>query len=582
MGLRQAAGQVTLEAMVSRGPLVAGHSFRVQFLMEEQTQGDEFFPPDFGRLKMVSGPDVKPGTQVTEGGTRRLRNISYTLKAIRPGLYILPAAQARINGQLYRSQPVQIQVFDAAEAQRREKQASQDSFSEIYLAPGENPAARIAQNLFIRVVVDRKNCFVGQPVQATFKLYSRLQSRSDIVKNPGFYGFAVQDVVGLKSQQVSKENLNGKEYDVHIVRKVQLYPLQEGRYTIDPMEVVNKVSFWKAGTHPRLKQEVVEGVFEDKEESADKNVITVESTMHTEPVSIVVRALPEQGQPDQFGGAVGKFTVSSRINNLQLARNEQGLLELIVRGQGNLTQITAPKIEWPSGMEGFDPQAVDSLQFNVSPMQGTRTFRYRFVSSSGGEYHLPDVLFSFFDPDSNRYRTVQTHPGKIQVSDQEKQVFIAAQENITGKKYNPATIYLTVIVALVIAGVIFTWRRESRRSKKAAIPPPPPRVYITADKALQPLSFMQEAAERDFLQALRTAIWTFFQDRVVMTGTAQSKPVLARLLDAKGIPPATSHALLEVLETCETGMYAFAETGIDKAALLQQTQQLLKEVEPCF
>ena len=63
----------------------------------------------------------------------------------------------------------------------------------------------------MKVLVDKKVCFVGEPVTATFKLYSRLESKSDIVKNPGFYGFTVQDMINLDNRltavEISKEKI---------------------------------------------------------------------------------------------------------------------------------------------------------------------------------------------------------------------------------------------------------------------------------------------------------------------------------------------------------------------------------------
>ena len=55
----------------------------------------------------------------------------------------------------------------------------------------------------MKVLVDKRSCFVGEPVLATFKLYSRLESKSDIVKNPGFYGFTVQDMINLADKQIA-------------------------------------------------------------------------------------------------------------------------------------------------------------------------------------------------------------------------------------------------------------------------------------------------------------------------------------------------------------------------------------------
>lgn len=584
LGLVSASAQTTFEVLVSRGPFVAGQSFRVQYVMEAVAMDDEFFPPDFGRLELVTGPQINPATQNGTSGLKRLQNISYTLKANRAGRYILPGASARINGKMLRCNSATIDVLSEAEAQRQ-AQRSSGVFGEFYLAPGEDPRKKIEGGIFMKVQVDRQHCFVGQPVEATFKLYSRLQSNSDIVKNPGFYGFAVQDVIGLKDQVVAKEMVNGREYDVNIVRKVQLYPLQEGNYIIDPMEVINKISFWKGGSHPAKEPEVVEGVFDEEEKKPDANVVTVENTMRTAPVSITVRPLPEQGQPMQFAGAVGRFTIASRLSQSRLAKNEQGILELAISGKGNLTQLTAPRLEWPSGIEGFEPIAVDSLQLSSSPMQGTRTFRYRFVSSNPGDYTLPAFAFSFFDPDSNRYKTISSTVGKVEVTNEEKATPPAGHQPVkkAAKPVNPATLYLVAIVLLVIAGVIYTWRLETRKAKKAAIPPPPPpRVYLSAADALQPAVILQESAERDFLQALRQAVLDFFQDRVPMTGSNLSKQELLRLMQAKGVEDTIQRQLLQVLETCEAGLYALAGSGLDKNALLDQTRQLLQQIEQRF
>ena len=108
--------------------------------------------------------------------------------------------------------------------------------------------------------IDKKTCYAGEPVVATFKLYSRLQSKSDIIKNPGFYGFSVHDMINLDDKMVNTEEFNGKEFDVHTIRQVQLYPLQAGIYTIDAMEVKNKVEFSRSVVNKKAEQEIIEGV----------------------------------------------------------------------------------------------------------------------------------------------------------------------------------------------------------------------------------------------------------------------------------------------------------------------------------
>ena len=123
--------------------------------------------------------------------------------------------------------------------------------------------------------MDQQTCYVGEPVEATFKLYSRLESKSDIVKNPGFYGFTVYDMVNLADKQVTTENVKGKLFDVHTIRKVQLYPLQAGVFTIDAMEVKNRVEFSRSTVNKKTEQEIVEGVLgnnDNKHREKNRNI----------------------------------------------------------------------------------------------------------------------------------------------------------------------------------------------------------------------------------------------------------------------------------------------------------------------
>ena len=246
-------------------------------------------------------------------------------------------------------------------------------------------------------MVDKRSCFIGEPVLATFKLYSRLESKSDIVKNPGFYGFTVHDMVNLSDKQVVPENVNGKAFDVHTIRKVQLYPLQAGVFTIDAMEVKNNIEFSRSTVNKKTEQEIVEGVLGNNESDEKKgNTEAFESSMSTEPVTINVKPLPDKTKPISFEGATGLFTISAEAVKNKLSREEGDMLEITISGKGNFVQLNAPAVQWPKGMEGFEPSVKDSLDKSASPLTGSRTYRYPFVSATAGEYTIPGITFSFF------------------------------------------------------------------------------------------------------------------------------------------------------------------------------------------
>ena len=118
---------------------------------------------------------------------------------------------------------------------------------EEVLRPGENIKEKISRNLFVKVQVDRNTCYVGEPIVATYKLYSRVNAESRVTRNPSLNGFSVYDMVNPGTDAVSVEKLNGKAFTVHTIRKAQLIPLQAGSIDLDPVEVENVVHFVKAG-----------------------------------------------------------------------------------------------------------------------------------------------------------------------------------------------------------------------------------------------------------------------------------------------------------------------------------------------
>jgi hypothetical protein len=144
-------------------------------------------------------------------------------------------------------------------------------------------------------------------VVATFKLYSRLESKSDIVKNPGYYGFAAYDMVNLADNEVRTELINGQSFDVHTVRQVQLYPFQAGTYTIDPMEVKNKGEFSRSAVNKKTEQEIIEGRTGPEGKAKAANSEEYEMDLSTPPVTIHVKPLAEKNKPPGFNGAVGDF-----------------------------------------------------------------------------------------------------------------------------------------------------------------------------------------------------------------------------------------------------------------------------------
>ncbi len=575
--------QVSFRALVPQGPAVAGESFRVQYVIENAETIQNFTAPSFAGFRIVNGPEIYYGQTSNSAFPASLKNMIYTLQADEPGRYHLKGAAALINGKTVRSNDLVINVISVDAAKRQASASDFQVETYAYLKPGEDPYEKIRKNLFLKVMLDKRNCFAGEPVVATFKLYSRLQSRSDIVKNPGFYGFAVHDMINLDDKMVAIENINGQLFDVHTIRKVQLYPLQAGVYTVDAMEVKNKVEFSRSIVHKKAEQEIIEGVFEEEEKEPEAGVEVFETMISTSPVSIKVKPLPAKNRPEEFNGATGRFSISAALENDQLSKNEDGYLLVHVKGQGNFNQLVAPVIQWPEGIEGFEPTVVDVLDKLQVPLKGSRTFRYPFVASRASEYTLPAITLSFFDPDSNKFRKTHSDEVRVTVNNKEKEIpvtTVTRKPTQSLEAVNRRTSLLAAgILVLLVVGILGYWLSQNKKPEPVVSTIPETKKIATADELLRPAYMLIPAADREFYGNLYQSVYAWLGERFLLQGTDMNKQALTAKLRVAGNDEADITRLYDLLAYCEAGMFTNATLELDRERYLLELKDLLEKLK---
>lgn len=572
--------QVIFKTVVPQQPVVAGESFQVQYIIEDAGKSPDFYPPEFRGFRMVAGPNTYTGSMMTYNRVKQLTNTVYTLSAIYPGRFIISGAVVRINGKTLRSNDVVVEVISKKEAAKRFGKETAAGNSEYFLRPGEDPYEKIRKNLFMKVMVDKHRCFVGEPVVAVFKLYSRLESKSDIVKNPGFYGFTVYDMVSLADNQNNTEIVNGKLFDVHTIRKVQLYPLQEGNYTIDAMEVKNRVEFSHSVINKKTEQEIVEGVLgSNSDDNSNEGVEVFETDISTEPVAINVKPSPVKNVPATFNGATGIFLITSSLLEDKLAKNEEGHLFITISGSGNFTQLAAPLFQWPEGIEGFEPVITDSLDKMQSPLTGSRTFRYAFVSNKPGNYEMPSVALSFFNTKQGAYKTVATKALQLTITNVEKINKPLLKEKEKEIKRGNGIYWLAAAAGLLVcfAGLFLFIKKRKKKIIVTAEEKSQP-DNLSVKEMLAPAYIHSETGDKNFYSSLHQCIWNYFRQHFHLSGSDMNKDSLKRKLEEKQISQNDINTVMDILEECEASMFTNAEIAHNKEELLKKATTILEQI----
>ncbi len=558
-------GQVRFTASADKQKLGMDGYIQLQYSIDNASEVQQFTAPVFKNFIIVEGPTYISSTILDNGKLCPSRSFIYILQPLSVGSCILSPATAKVNGKLISSNSLSIEVVSAASSRNQyhfkgagnaNKNEQMKLFSDYILKNGEDLQDKIRRNLFIKVDVDKTTCFEGEPVVVTYKLYTRLKSESRVVRRPSFNGFSVYDMVNPESEAPSSEKWNGKEYNVYLIRKAQLYPLQTGALELDAAEVENKVSFLKAEYAFQSSPEALSNLLQSfVEDETGKEAVEVEKvSIASKPITIRVRALPEMNKPAGYDGAVGSFSIEAKINKVQIAMNDIATLGVTVRGAGNFGVMNAPNVKWPSVVETYEPKIREDFFKTMAPMRGSKTFQFTFMPKEKGDFSIPPVEISFFDPHTNKYRVAKTdtvHFRVIRAALKESGNIgkdgIATSNGSGELRINKVWILSSAAMALAFLG-IFLFRQVYRKTpgeKQAGneIPEPTQKAatndeYSMTAIQLSPLFearlMLIQQNSKAFYSELRRALWDFLNDKLEQPGNYLNKENIAEALRRHG------------------------------------------------
>ena len=389
--LRAAAQDISVDLSADRQELSLGEQFQLTVTVsgtmrsvpEPQLQNMDNF--------QVVGRGTSSQISIVNGQISATKSTNYTVLPSREGAFSIGPAVIRFGGKDYSSNTLEIKVGGGqapaspgaaapkpgpGAAPPRPGQSSPPV--EESLAEGSGDA-----NLFIRGSVDKREVYVGEQVTYTFGFYNRLRLAENPEYNPAsFNGFWVEELD--KSARQTSQVVNGVSYSVQELRYA-LFPATDGEATIGPAKLAytirNAWDFFDNGSRKALQ---------------------------TRLITVKVKPLPAAGKPADFGGAVGKFTIAGTVDKNSVKQGEAVTLELDIAGTGNIRSISEPK---PDSLEDFDiyeSKSEENIDRSGERIRGKKIFRFVMVPRKEGEYRLPGVAFSFFDPEQEKYITVRS------------------------------------------------------------------------------------------------------------------------------------------------------------------------------
>ena len=283
------------------------------------------------------------------------------------GLLRIGQASIEIDGEIYKTIPIEIKVSEAVDKPR-------DPNSPEYL---------IDENLHLVTEISNKTPYLNQGITVLYKLYFRspLQisdaRESDSPKFKDFWSHQIK----IPQLKVERGNYKGIDYNVVVWRKTVLYPQKTGELILDPLTLSLMIDIPSKRTDffgNRVYEQASRSI------SSGKKVIKVKN-------------LPDTGKPSSFSGAVGKFDFNVSVNKDALKASESFQVKVKVSGLGNLKLFNLPNIVVPNTLEVYEPERDEKIKIILKGMQGSTEDNYTIVQNLKGNilYHLyPSLILT--------------------------------------------------------------------------------------------------------------------------------------------------------------------------------------------
>lgn len=370
--------QVDFTTKLSKNRLGLNERIKVEFSVDKD--GDNFTPPKFENFRIVGGPSQSIRNSWINGKRSYSKTYSYFLSPIEKGTFEIGQASIEVDGEIYKTLPVQVTVTSSVDKPTNPNDPNYLADKKIHLV------AELSNN----------KPFLNEAISVTYKLYVSPDTGVDNwreLEAPRYANFWSNNI-DIKSLNVQNGTYKGEPYRYVVLRRTLLYPQKTGELKIEPLTLDISVQV------PSNRRDFFGNLISS---SVNKTVSSGSSIVDVKP-------LPANNKPKDFNGAVGKFNFEIKSDKKELLVDEAFQLSLIVSGKGNFNLFDDPKISLPTSLEVYEPEKISNVSVRTSGIKGKVNNKYTVVPNNPGKYTIPQIKFSFFDPELEEYKTIYSDP----------------------------------------------------------------------------------------------------------------------------------------------------------------------------
>lgn len=576
------AQDIQVQASLDRSQVALNEDFTISLDISGSRTSTEPELPDLSEFARFLGSGSSQRISIVGGQTSVTLTLEYRYQATKQGSFRIPPIAVEIAGKTYRTEPLDLSVTRTPRAAAN-------------LADRDNPRGD-PQDLFLRADIEKRQVYENEPVVVEFRLYTLVRITSyRVVTPPGTPGFWAEEFPLPESPRTQVEVFQGRRYTAATLKKLVLFPTSAGQKTIEPMAVDCEIQVRSRSSRPGF-----DDFFRDSLLFGRR----INRTISTQPLTLDVRPLPEDGRPKDFSGLVGSLDLKSSIDKSSVEINNPVTFKLVVSGRGNLKSLPTPQVAFSKDFEVYPPKTSDDIAVRSDGVSGKRTYEYVLIPRLPGTKEIPAVQMSYFDPSTGTYRSAGSGALSLDVTGDmpnapliagrprseitplredirfiktASPVFQAAGATWTG---SPG-FWLVVLLPWGGLGAAALLRRHQDRMAGDIAYARGRRASRLARRRLaKARSLAVPAGSAEFYAETQRALLGLLGDRLNIAEAGLVTRDLRQLLSQRGVPAETIDRLVDCLATCDRQRFSPAGAEADQmGAFLRSAENLMADLD---
>ena len=563
--------------------VMVGERFQVVF--EANAEGKNFQAPSFNGFTVVGGPFTSSSSSfsMVNGSMSHTVKNTYTfaLQANQEGTFHVGSASLNVKGNKISSEPFDIKVVPDDGSHAAPSGGGASSSNQGQSQQNTNDPQVSGKDLFLRVVPSKKSAYVGEQIVLTYKLYTKVPVSSvSLSKMPSYAGFWTKDISDNSGTlRQSSEYINGIEYTAAEVNKVIIVPQRSGKFTLDPMtlECIAQVRTERGNSRSMDPFDVF---FNDP--FFNRNIVNVKKELSSQSLGIEVKGLPENGKPASFAGAVGNYNFKSDIDKTELSTNEAVTITLTVSGTGNVELLQMPAPVFPPDFELYDPKITTSTNVGPQGLTGTKKAEYLVIPRRAGNFTIPAVEFSFYNPSTESYQTISSQPYEIKVekgsgTEEGGGIYASNQEDIkylgsdirhimTGNAhlkpmhtvfFGSAAYFVALLILLALFVILlFALKKREQLTRDTAANRNRKADKVARGRLKNAYQHLKAKDQEKFYVEMSQALWGYIADKLGIERSKLSMDTVSETMKSKNVPEELTQQFVDTLNYCEFARFA--------------------------